>query len=94
MPYSKIDVAAEKADFEKQTADLKAWWATPRYEGIVRPYSAAEIASKRGSALGRSTPLANALSEKLFKTLVEHDQVSQASPRLDLGSLGHMCKAP
>ena len=78
MPYSPIDTAAEKADFDQQVADLKAWWATPRYEGIVRPYSAAEIASKRGSSLGRGTPLANGLSEKLYKTLVEHDKVSLA----------------
>lgn len=76
MPYSQIDLAAEKADFEKQTAELEAWWATPRYEGIVRPYSAAEIASKRGCALGRGTPLADGLSKKLFNTLVEHDKVS------------------
>lgn len=80
MPYSKIDSAAEKADYEKQTAELKKWWATPRYEGIVRPYSAAEIASKRGSALGRSVPIANGLSEKLFKTLTEHDQVRISEP--------------
>jgi len=79
MPYSQIDVAAEKADFEQQVAELNAWWATPRYEGIVRPYSAAEIASKRGSALGRSVPLANKLSEKLFKALVEHDKNGTAS---------------
>lgn len=75
MPYTKIDVASEKADFEKQTADLQAWWSTPRYEGILRPYSAAEIASKRGSALGRSTPLASKLSEKLYDVLVEHAKV-------------------
>jgi len=79
MPYSQIDLAAEKADFEKQTAELEAWWATPRYEGIVRPYSAAEIASKRGCALGRGTPLADGLSKKLFNTLVEHDKRKTAS---------------
>lgn len=76
MPYTKIDIAAEKADFEKQTADLQAWWSSPRFEGILRPYSAAEITSKRGSALGRTTPLASKLSEKLFDTLVEHAKVS------------------
>lgn len=76
MPYTKIDVAAEKADFEQQTADLQAWWSTPRFEGILRPYSAAEIASKRGSALGRSTPLASKLSDKLYDLLVQHAKVS------------------
>lgn len=78
MPYSKIDIAAEKADYDQQVKDLKAWWASPRYEGIVRPYSAEEIAAKRGSKIARNVPTANALSEKLYKTLVEHDKVSSA----------------
>lgn len=74
MPYSKIDLQAEKADFDQQVKDLKQWWATPRFEGIVRPYAAEEIAAKRGSAIARGTPVANALSEKLFAALVEHDK--------------------
>ncbi|KAJ8609048.1 hypothetical protein MRB53_039317 [Persea americana] len=79
MPYSKIDVNAEKADFQQQVQELKQWWASPRYEGIVRPYTAEEIASKRGSRLARNVPASNALSEKLFKTLVEHDKNKTSS---------------
>lgn len=76
MPYSTCDVSAEKADFAKQVADLKAKWASPRYEGITRSYSAEEVAAKTGSALGRQVPLANKLSEKLFNLLTEHEKVS------------------
>ena len=75
MPYTKIDLQAEKADQQAQVQQLNQWWASPRYAGITRPYSAEEIASKRGSLLGRQVPAANKLSEKLFNLLVEHDKV-------------------
>ncbi|BFZ57512.1 isocitrate lyase 1 [Savitreella phatthalungensis] len=79
MPYTKIDIAAEKADFSQQVNELKAWWSQPRFKGIVRPYSAEEIVSKRGSRIARTTPVSNNLSEKLYSLLVEHDKNKTAS---------------
>ncbi|ROV93862.1 hypothetical protein VMCG_08776 [Cytospora schulzeri] len=39
----------EDALYEQQIKDVEAWWATPRFAGIKRPYSAADVVSKRGS---------------------------------------------
>lgn len=41
--------AAEDSLFAAQVADVEAWWATPRFAGIRRPYSAADVVSKRGT---------------------------------------------
>lgn len=35
--------------FDRQVQDVKEWWASPRYEGIKRPYSPEDVVSKRGS---------------------------------------------
>jgi isocitrate lyase len=37
--------------FDQQVRDLEAAWATPRYEGIERPYSARDVVRLRGSVL-------------------------------------------
>ncbi|CRG86317.1 isocitrate lyase [Talaromyces islandicus] len=59
--------AAEDALFEKQIKDVEAWWQSPRYEGIKRPYSAADVVSKRGS-LQQVYP-SSIMARKLFNLL-------------------------
>ena len=61
--------AAEDALFEQQVNAVKEWWATPRFEGIKRPYSAEVVVIKRG-ALQQSYP-SSLMARKLFTLLNE-----------------------
>lgn len=61
--------AAEDALYEQQIKDVEAWWNSPRFEGIKRPYSAADVVSKRGS-LQQSYP-SSLMARKLFNLLNE-----------------------
>ena len=40
---------AEDAIYNEQIKQVKDWWASPRYQGIKRPYSADDVVSKRGT---------------------------------------------
>lgn len=60
---------AEDALFEQQVKDVEAWWKTPRFEGIKRPYSAADVVSKRGSL--QQTYPSSIMARKLFNLLNE-----------------------
>ena len=48
---------------------MRDWWASPRYKGIKRPYSAEDVVSKRG-ALQQSYP-SSLMARKLFNLLEE-----------------------
>ncbi|KAI9056192.1 hypothetical protein LZ554_001120 [Drepanopeziza brunnea f. sp. 'monogermtubi'] len=63
--------AAEDALYEQQLKDVEAWWASPRYEGIRRPYSPADVVSKRGSQL-QSYP-SSLMARKLFNLIRERE---------------------
>jgi isocitrate lyase len=71
LPESQKAGAAEDAMYEQQLKDVEAWWASPRYEGIKRPYSAADIVSKRGS-IQQSYP-SSVMARKLFNLLKERE---------------------
>jgi isocitrate lyase len=60
---------AEDALFDKQVQAVKEWWASPRYKGIKRPYSAEDVVSKRG-ALQQTYP-SSLMARKLFNLLEE-----------------------
>lgn len=60
---------AEDALYEQQIKDVQAWWNSPRFDGIKRPYSAADVVSKRGS-LQQSYP-SSLMARKLFNLLNE-----------------------
>lgn len=53
--------------FDQQVQDVKEWWASPRFEGIKRRYSAEDVVSKRGS-LQQVYP-SSLMSRKLFDLL-------------------------
>lgn len=81
----------EDALYDQQIKDVEAWWATPRYANIKRPYTAADIVSKRGS-LQQSYPssvmarkLWNLIQERLSKGEPIHTSMSLAT----LLRLGH-----
>lgn len=61
--------AAEDALFEQQVRDVEAWWSSPRYEGIKRSYTAADVVSKRGSL--QQTYPSSLMARKLFNLLNE-----------------------
>ncbi|KAK2626480.1 hypothetical protein QTJ16_003655 [Diplocarpon rosae] len=71
LPESQKTGAAEDALYEQQLKDVEAWWASPRYEGIKRPYSAAAVVSKRGSQL-QSYP-SSVMARKLFNLIKERE---------------------
>ncbi len=71
LPEALKAGAAEDALYAQQIQDVQAWWASPRYEGIKRPYSAADVVSKRGSQL-QSYP-SSIMARKLFNLIKERE---------------------
>ncbi len=69
LPETEKAGRAEDALYEQQIKDVEAWWATPRYEGIKRPYTAADVVSKRGSQL-QNYP-SSVMARKLFDLVKE-----------------------
>ncbi|PQE05693.1 isocitrate lyase protein [Rutstroemia sp. NJR-2017a BVV2] len=63
--------AAEDALYEQQVKEVQTWWNSPRYEGIKRPYSAADVVSKRGSQQ-QSYP-SSVMARKLFNLIKERE---------------------
>ena len=66
---------AEDALFDQQVKDVQAWWRSPRYEGIKRPYSAEDVVSKRGT-LQQVYP-SSIMARKLFNLLKERSAAGQ-----------------
>jgi isocitrate lyase len=60
---------AEDDLFNQQVEDVKHWWASSRYDGIKRPYSAEDVVSKRGSL--QQTYPSSIMARKLFSLLKE-----------------------
>jgi isocitrate lyase len=71
LPETSKPGAAEDALYESQLAEVEAWWASPRYQGIKRPYSAADVVSKRGS-LQQSYP-SSIMARKLWNLIRERE---------------------
>lgn len=62
--------------FQTQTEqDLEDWWATSRFAGIKRPYSAQDVASKSGT-LRQSYP-SSSMARKLFDLLKERAKAGE-----------------
>lgn len=74
---------AEDALFDAQVQQVKEWWASPRYKGIRRPYSAEDVVSKRG-ALQQSYP-SSLMARKLFNLLEE--RAAEGKPVHTMGAV-------
>jgi isocitrate lyase len=61
--------SAEDALFEEQIQQVQTWWASERYKGIKRPYTAEDVVSKRG-ALQQTYP-SSLMARKLFNLFKE-----------------------
>lgn len=68
--------AAEDSLYEQQIRDVEAWWKSPRFEGIKRPYTAEDVVSKRGSL--QQTYPSSLMARKLFHLL--NERAAQGQP--------------
>ncbi|KAM0722455.1 hypothetical protein Q7P37_001896 [Cladosporium fusiforme] len=75
--------SAEDDIFNAQVQQVKDWWASPRYEGIKRPYSAETIVSKRGT-LQQVYP-SSLMARKLFNLLEE--RAKEGKPVHTMGAI-------
>ncbi|KAI2823778.1 hypothetical protein CBS115989_1011 [Aspergillus niger] len=75
--------AAEDALYEQQIKDVEAWWTSPRFEGIKRPYSAADVVSKRGSL--QQTYPSSLMARKLFNLL--NERAAEGKPVHTMGAV-------
>ncbi|KAK3167711.1 hypothetical protein OEA41_010839 [Lepraria neglecta] len=69
LPTSEKMGPAEDALFAQEIEDVRQWWASPRYEGIKRPYSAEDVVSKRGTL--QQTYPSSLMARKLFNLFKE-----------------------
>lgn len=60
---------AEDRLFKAYVDEIKSWWASPRYEGIKRPYSAEDVAVTRGSF--QPIYASSAMARKLFNLITQ-----------------------
>ncbi|KAF6227604.1 hypothetical protein HO173_012133 [Letharia columbiana] len=75
LPTSEKSGAAEDALFIQEVEDVKQWWASARYEGIKRPYSAEDVVGKRGTL--QQTYPSSVMARKLFSLFKERAAVGQ-----------------
>ncbi|PQE23378.1 isocitrate lyase protein [Rutstroemia sp. NJR-2017a WRK4] len=75
LPEAEKAGAAEDALYEQQVKEVQTWWNSSRYEGIKRPYSAADVVSKRGSQQ-QSYP-SSVMARKLFNLIKEREANGQ-----------------
>ena len=75
LPTKEKAGSAEDALFDQEVNGVKEWWATQRYTGIKRPYSAEDIVSKRGT-LQQSYP-SSLMARKLFTLFQEKAAVGE-----------------
>nr|BAD93181.1 isocitrate lyase [Fomitopsis palustris] len=60
----------ERAAFQAEVARVEQWWKDPRFNRVKRPYTAAQVVSKRGT-LPISYP-SDVLAKKLWASLTQH----------------------
>lgn len=70
FPYPGL--AEENGYLKAQAEEIEQWWASPRFNGITRPYTASKVASFRGT-LPIQYP-SSVQAEKLFNLLTERSQ--------------------
>ncbi|KZM20894.1 Isocitrate lyase [Ascochyta rabiei] len=83
LPEASKAGQAEDALFDAQVQAVRDWWASPRYQGIKRPYSAEDVVSKRG-ALQQSYP-SSLMARKLFNLLEE--RAAKGEPVHTMGAI-------
>ncbi|KAI8841450.1 isocitrate lyase [Chytriomyces cf. hyalinus JEL632] len=74
---SAAELAQEQQLFDKQINEVKQAWASPRYANTVRPYSAFDVAVKRGTMA--QDYASNTQAKKLWALLKTHHKNKTAS---------------
>ncbi|KAJ9154708.1 Isocitrate lyase [Coniochaeta hoffmannii] len=77
MVNPAVDPAREDELFAKEVEQIKQWWSEPRWRYTKRPFTAEQIASKRGNL--KIEYASNTLSKKLWKILEGRFQNKDAS---------------
>ncbi|KAK4124745.1 isocitrate lyase and phosphorylmutase [Parathielavia appendiculata] len=75
LPEAQKAGPAEDALHQQQVKEVEAWWASPRFAGIKRDWTAAEVVSKRGS-LQQSYP-SSVMARKLWNLVREREAAGQ-----------------
>ncbi|KAI6918607.1 Methylisocitrate lyase [Hortaea werneckii] len=83
LPESEKAGAAEDEVFSQQIKQVEDWWASPRYKGIKRPYSAEDVVSKRGT-LQQVYP-SSLMARKLFNLLEQ--RMAEGKPVHTMGAI-------
>ncbi|GAB1740799.1 hypothetical protein NU219Hw_g5882t1 [Hortaea werneckii] len=83
LPESEKAGAAEDEVFAQQVKQVEDWWASPRYNGITRPYSAEDVVSKRGT-LQQVYP-SSLMARKLFNLLEQ--RMAEGKPVHTMGAI-------
>ena len=83
LPESEKAGDSEDALFAQQVKDVETWWATERYTGIKRPYTAQDVVSKRGT-LQQSYP-SSLMARKLFNLL--NQRAAEGKPVHTMGAI-------
>ncbi|KAF7562333.1 hypothetical protein G7046_g1801 [Stylonectria norvegica] len=71
LPEAQKAGAAEDALYENTVQEIETWWATPRFAGIKRPYSAVDVATKRGTQ--KISYPSSVMATKLFNLIRERE---------------------
>ena len=74
---------AEDALFRAEVEAVQEWWASPRYAGIKRPYTAEDVVARRG-ALQQTYP-SSLMARKLFNLLEE--RAKEGKPVHTMGAI-------
>ncbi|KAF3901568.1 hypothetical protein ABW21_db0202328 [Orbilia brochopaga] len=75
--------AEEDSRFQADVDAVEQWWATPRFKGIKRTYTAADVVSKRGT-LPQTYPSSHQ-AKKLFSLLSE--RAAEGKPAHTMGAI-------
>ncbi|KAJ3772402.1 isocitrate lyase icl [Lentinula raphanica] len=76
-------MSSERAAFEAEVRQVEQWWKSPRFARVTRPYTAADVVSKRGTI--KIEYPSNILAQKLFALLSEH--AKRGTPSHTYGAL-------
>ncbi|QGI59609.1 hypothetical protein CEK27_001734 [Fusarium fujikuroi] len=83
LPESQKAGEAEDKLYEATVKEIEAWWASPRYQGIKRPYSAEDVATKRGTQKVQYP--SSVMAQKLFNLIQE--RVAKGEPIHTMGAI-------
>lgn len=71
LPLTPWSADEEQKVFDKAVTATQTWFDSPRFAGIKRPYTAADVVAKRGT-LPVQPPASSLTADKLFASLSKH----------------------